>query len=168
MSVIWLHTRVTGAKAMFPSICFRSFVPRFGLCRLRSIRSTEHISLTGRETLPPKDLPPLVEEPSWARPGLARSRHVLASAQRLLARRLPGPTLPLGPGRTALVRSTSSGSVRTCSPVRSPPRGSERCAENPLNVSVTFKAGCWRPRFHSSAVLARDRSSGCPDSRRRP
>ena len=62
---------------MFPSICFRSFVPRFGLCRLRSIRSTEHISLTGRETLPPKDLPPLVEEPSWARSVLARSRHVL-------------------------------------------------------------------------------------------
>ena len=53
-------------------------------------------------------------------------------------------------------------------PVRSPPRGSERCAENPLNVSVTFKAGCWRPRSHSSAVLGRDRSSGCPDSRRRP
>ena len=53
-------------------------------------------------------------------------------------------------------------------PVRSPPRGSERCAENPLNVSVTFKADCLRPRSHSSAVLGRDRSSGCPDSRRRP
>ena len=62
---------------MFPSICFRSFVPRFGLCRLRSIGSTEHISLTGRETLPPKDLPPLVKGPSWARSVPARSRHVL-------------------------------------------------------------------------------------------
>ena len=48
-----------------------------GLTESRSIRSTEHISLTGRETLPPKDISPLVEEPSWARPGPARSRHVL-------------------------------------------------------------------------------------------
>ena len=41
----------------------------------------------------------------------ARLRHVLALTQRLLARGSPAPALPLGPERTVLVRSTSSGSV---------------------------------------------------------
>mgnify|MGYP000037444846 CR=1 FL=1 len=46
----------------------------------------------------------------------ARLRHVLALAQRLLARGSPEPALPLGPERTVLVRSTSSGSVGGAAP----------------------------------------------------
>ena len=46
----------------------------------------------------------------------ARLRHVLALASRLLARGSPGPILPLGPERTVLVRSTSSGSVGGAAP----------------------------------------------------
>ena len=46
----------------------------------------------------------------------ARSRHVLALASRLLACGSPGPTLPLGPERTVLGRSTSSGSVGGAAP----------------------------------------------------
>ena len=46
----------------------------------------------------------------------ARLRHVLALASRLLACGSPGPTLPLGPERTVLVRSTSSGSVGGAAP----------------------------------------------------
>ena len=48
--------------------------------------------------------------------GSLKLRHVLALAQRLLACGSPGPTLPLGPERTASVRSTSSGSVGGAAP----------------------------------------------------
>ena len=48
--------------------------------------------------------------------GSLKLRHVLALAQRLLACGSPGPTLPLGPERTVLVRSMSSGSVGGAAP----------------------------------------------------
>ena len=48
--------------------------------------------------------------------GSLKLRHVLALAQRLLACESPGPTLPLGPERTVLVRSMSSGSVGGAAP----------------------------------------------------